>query len=77
MLDASVDAMTASGTLDGGAYGSVLRPRMLVGMRGAGWSADGIWYVQQVVHHVTRGAYTASFTLQREGSGALTPVVMV
>ena len=77
VLDASVDAMTASGTLDGGAYGSVLRPRMLVGMRGAGWSADGIWYVQQVVHHVTRGAYTASFTLQREGSGALTPVVMV
>lgn len=77
VLDASVDAVTASGTLDGGAYGSVLRPRTLVGMRGAGWSADGLWYVQQVVHHITRGAYTASFTLQREGSGALTPVVMV
>lgn len=77
VLDESVDAVTATGTLDGGAYGTVLRPRTLVGMRGAGWAGDGLWYVQQVVHRVSRGAYSAAFTLQREGAGAITPVVMV
>lgn len=73
--DRSIDCVTATGTLDGSIYGSVLRPRGLVGMRGAGWSNDGLWYVRQVVHHVARGSYTADFMLTREGYGSTLSVV--
>ena len=77
MTDRSVNCVTANGSLDGGSYGAVLRPRGLVGLRGAGWSNDGLWYVQQVVHHVRPGSYTADFTLAREGYGATVPIVRV
>jgi hypothetical protein len=75
--DRSIDSVTCDGSLDGSAYGTVLRPRSLVGMRGAGWSNDGIWYARQVAHHIARGSYTADFSLARDGSGALTPIVRV
>lgn len=75
--DAAMNCVTATGRLDGGTYGAVLRPRGLVGMRGAGWSHDGLWYVQQVVHQLTQGSYTAEFTLAREGYGSTVPVVRV
>lgn len=75
--DASIDCVTATGSLDGAKYGDVLRPRGLVGMRGAGYSNDGLWYVQQVVHRLARGSYTAEFTLTREGYGSTVPVVRV
>ena len=58
MTDRSVDCVTAKGSLDGGSYGAVLRPRGLVGLRGAGWSNDGLWYVQQVVHRRATAAAT-------------------
>ncbi len=77
ITDSSIDCVEATGTLDGGAYGSVLRPRGLVGMRGAGWSHDGLWYVRKVQHRVARGSYTADFTLVREGYGSTVPVVRV
>ena len=35
--DASVDAVSAEGTLDALRYGSLLQPRALVGVRGAGY----------------------------------------
>ncbi len=76
-VNESAVSVTATGSLDGVAYGGVLRPRGMVGLRGAGWSHDGTWYVRQVVHHVTRGAYTADFTLSRDGAGAVLPVVRV
>ncbi|MBD5788258.1 hypothetical protein IF650_19025 [Cellulosimicrobium terreum] len=75
--DASIDCVEATGSLDGGRYGSVLRPRGLVGMRGAGWSHDGLWYVRKVEHRIARGSYTADFTLVREGFGSTVPVVRV
>lgn len=75
--DRSIDCVTATGTLDGSVYGSVLRPRGLVGMRGAGWSNDGLWYVRRVVHNIARGSYTADFTLTREGYGSTVPIVAV
>ena len=76
-VDSSDDAVTATGTIDGGRYQHVLRPRGLVGMRGAGWTYDGLWYVQQVAHHLTRGAYQQDFTLRREGHGSTVPLVPV
>ncbi|MDT0187411.1 hypothetical protein Q9S36_45215 [Microbacterium sp. ARD31] len=75
--DRSADSMSCDGTLDGSVYGAVLRPRGLVGVRGAGWHHDGLWYVRQTVHRVTRGSYTADFSLTRDGLGSTLPVVPV
>lgn len=63
----SADAITASGTLDVVRYGQVLRPRELVGVRGAGVTYDGNYYVSSVTHNLKRGEYTEDFTLAREG----------
>jgi hypothetical protein len=68
--DASTDSVTATGTLDALRYGDLLTARGLVGLRGAGWTHDGLWYVQQVTHRIKRGEYTQAFTLTRDGSGS-------
>lgn len=68
--DASTDSVTATGTLDALSYGDLLTARGLVGLRGAGWTHDGLWYVQQVTHQIRRGEYTQAFTLTRDGSGS-------
>lgn len=76
MVDsASEAAVTARGELDVARYGGVLRARALVGVRGAGWTHDGLWRVTSVGHSISRGQYRQSFTLAREGDGSLTPVV--
>lgn len=69
------DVVTASGTLDALQYEALLRPRGLVGLRGAGYSYDGLYYVQQVSHTIEQGRYQQRFNLEREGLGAITPVV--
>lgn len=71
----SGDAVTATGELDGVRYGQALRARQLVGVRGVGINYDGNYYVKQVTHHIRSGEYKQSFTLTREGLGALTPLV--
>ncbi|MGE2722338.1 hypothetical protein [Mycolicibacterium celeriflavum] len=76
-LDRNEDAVTATGTIDGARYQHVLRPRGLVGVRGAGWTYDGLWYVQEVAHHLTRGSYQQDVTLRREGHGSTVPLVPV
>jgi hypothetical protein len=75
-LDASTDrTVTVEGELDATRYGAILKPRGLVGVRGAGWSYDGFWYVEKVTHKIRVGEYKQSFTLAREGLGSTTPVV--
>jgi phage protein D len=77
MTDRSLDAVvTASGELDALRYGDLLSPRALVGLRGAGYTYDGTYYVKSVSHAIGRGQYKQRFTLTREGVGALTPVVI-
>ncbi len=71
----SGSAVTATGELDAARYGQVLQPRRLVGVRGAGESYDGIYYVKQVKHRIKRGEYKQSFTLLREGRGSSVKVV--
>ncbi len=68
--DASTDSVTATGTLDALRYGDLLTARGLVALRGAGWTHNGLWYVQQVTHRIKRGEYTQAFTLKRDGSGS-------
>ncbi|MBD2773371.1 phage late control D family protein [Iningainema tapete] len=72
----SSDALTATGEVDTVRYGRALRSRRLVGVRGVGFNYDGIYYVKQVTHRIERGKYKQSFTLTREGRGALTPAVV-
>ena len=74
-VDRSMDVVVGEGVLDGARYGGVLRPRGLVGVRGAGLTHDGLWYVQKVVHELARGSYRQSFTITREGFGSTVAVV--
>jgi hypothetical protein len=76
-VERTVDAVVGEGELDGARYGAVLRPRGLVGLRGAGWSHDGLWYVRRVVHDLAPGSYRQSFTIAREGYGSTVPVVLL
>ena len=73
----SMDCVVGEGALDGSRYGSLLRPRGLVGVRGAGWSHDGLWYVRQVEHDLRPGSYRQTFTIAREGYGSTVPAVAV
>ncbi len=74
--DRSADAVvTAEGELDALRYGDLLRPRRLVGLRGAGFTYDGLYYVKSVTHRVRKGEYKQSFSLTREGTGALDAAV--
>ncbi|MBC6463314.1 hypothetical protein [Actinomadura sp. HBU206391] len=72
----SSDAVSGSGQLDVVRYGYLLRPRELVGVRGAGITYDGLYYVKSVTHNLQPGAYTQNFTLAREGLISLAPVVI-
>jgi hypothetical protein len=72
----SADAISGSGSLDVGKYGHILRARMLVGVRGAGFTYDGMYYVESVTHSIKRGEYKQSFQLSRDGLISATPVVM-
>jgi hypothetical protein len=70
------DAVTARGTVDTARYGHALRARRLVGVRGAGLTHDGLYYVRRVSHSLAPGSYTQSFELSREGTGSITPAVI-
>jgi phage protein D len=70
-IDTSVrKTVVGQGELDAQRYGSILRARGVVGVRGMGYSYDGYYYVQKVTHSISRGKYKQSFTLNREGIGS-------
>ncbi len=72
---AAADVVSGSGTLDVLRYGSVLRARQLVGVRGAGLAFDGLHYVDSVTHNISVGSYKQSFTLKRNALITNTPIV--
>ena len=72
----SADAISGNGSLNVAAYGSVLRARMLVGVRGAGIAYDGFYYVDSVTHSIKPGEYKQNFQLSRDGLITQTPVVV-
>lgn len=63
----AAECVNATGTLDVLPYGSLLMPRKLVGVRGAGTAFDGLYYVNAVTHSFKRGEYKQSFELTRNG----------
>jgi hypothetical protein len=76
MVNAAADrVVTATGELDALRYGHILKPHGVVGLRGAGRTYDGLYYVKSVTHTIRKGDYKQRFTLSREGVGALTPIV--
>jgi len=76
-VDQSFDnTVTATGELNTIRYNAILQPRGLVGLRGAGDSYDGMYYVKNVTHRISKGSYSQSFTLTREGTGTLTPFIV-
>ena len=77
ITDKSVDSVvTAQGELDALRYGDLLEARGIVGLRGAGFTYDGLYYVKSVSHAISKGQYKQRFSLTREGTGAITPVVV-
>jgi hypothetical protein len=73
----TADCVTGNGSLDVLRYGSILRTRRLVGVRGAGLAFDGLHYVTDVTHSIKRGEYKQSFTLSRNGLVSTVPRVPV
>jgi hypothetical protein len=71
----SLDAVTATGTLDVVRYGRLLKARRLVGVRGAGLAYNGLYYVQRVKTTLKRGELKQEFTLTRNGLISITPRV--
>jgi hypothetical protein len=76
LLSNNAEAVTANGSLNVMRYGQILRARMLVGVRGAGVTYDGMYYVNTVTHNLKQGEYKQSFTLSRDGLISQTPVVV-
>ncbi len=69
-------AISGNGSLDVLHYGQPLRARTLVGVRGAGISYDGLYYVDSVTHNIKKGEYKQNFSLSRDGLISNTPVVV-
>jgi hypothetical protein len=71
----SMEAVTASGSLDVARYGRLLKARGLVGVRGAGVAFDGLYYVRSVTTTIGRGECKQSFELTRNGLISTVPLV--
>lgn len=69
------EAVKGSGNLDVVRYGRVLKPRQLVGVRGAGTAFDGLHYVTSVTSNLKRGEFKQSFQLSRNGLVSTVPQV--
>jgi hypothetical protein len=70
-------SVTGNGSLDVMRYNGLLKARMLVGVRGAGLTYDGMYYVDSVTHNIKPGEYKQNFTLSRDGVISNTPKVLV
>ena len=74
--DAANAVVTAEGEIDVLRYGNILQARGLVGVRGTGFTYDGIYYVKRVKHLIRKHQYKQQVTLTREGVGSITPAVV-
>jgi phage protein D len=70
-VDRSSWAITAEGEVNTVAYGSVLRAKRPVLVRGAGRQFSGTYYVERVLHSFSGDGYTQQFSLRRNADGLL------
>jgi len=75
LMREGANSVSGNGSLSVTRYGHILRARMLVGVRGAGETYDGLYYVESVTHNIKHGEYKQSFTLARDGLISQTPMV--
>ncbi|WP_046113793.1 hypothetical protein [Aquincola tertiaricarbonis] len=71
------DVISGSGSLRVTRYGRVLRARKLVGVRGAGLTHDGLYFVKSVTHSIKPGDYTQNFRLTRNALQSFTQALPV
>ncbi|MDB4923282.1 hypothetical protein [Mucilaginibacter sp.] len=69
-------AVSGTGSLNVLRYQNILRSRMMVGVRGAGITYDGMYYVDSVTHSIKPGEYKQNFSLSRDGVISNTPFVL-
>jgi hypothetical protein len=76
MTDLSTDrVLVGRGEYDVLRNQDLLSVQGLVGVRGAGYSHDGLYYVAELTHVITPSSYKQQFLITREGLGSTTPVV--
>jgi hypothetical protein len=61
----AAEVISGSGSLNVLRYGTLLKPRRLVSVKGAGLPHDGLHYVRSVTHQIKPGEYKQNFTLSR------------
>ncbi len=69
-VDRSSFAIVAEGELHGATYGSVLRAKKPVNVRGAGTQFSGTYYVERVLHSFSGDGHLQRFSLRRNAGGA-------
>ncbi|BAY08532.1 hypothetical protein [Calothrix sp. NIES-2098] len=78
MINRSIDdVVTVNGELDTLIYGGLLQIGGTIGLRGAGYDYDGLYYVKRVTHKIREGEYKQSFTLTREGLGSTKQILQI
>ena len=65
----AANVVNASGTLDALRYGTLLKARHLVNVRGAGDRFSGCYYVQKTTTTIKPGSIQQSFSLKRNAHG--------
>jgi phage protein D len=61
--------VTGEGVVDGARYGTVLRPRRPVTIKGVGERHSGLYLVTHVTHTLDAGGYVQRFRVKRNGVG--------
>jgi len=77
LLNTDNKSVTASGSIDVFRYGKILKSRSVIGVRGAGRTYDGLYYVDSVTHDIKPGSYKQSFSLSRDGLNAISSILKV
>jgi len=75
----AANVVSGRGTLDVLRYGSILSPRTVIEVKGAGITYDGSYYIESVTHTIKQGSYKQDFSLLRnaliaQGSSGLAPL---
>ena len=63
------ERVTGTGEVDTSRYGSIMKARGLIGVRGVS-AYDGFYYLRQVTHHLEVGKHTQSFVMTRRARRA-------
>lgn len=66
----SQNSTRGSGTVDTLRYGEILKPRRLIGVRGAGNAYDGQYLIESVTYQIKRGSFMQQFSIVRNGLGS-------